>query len=568
MTLKIIYGIHVAMKMRVEYIKRPYKDKVYAYPFLVTSYRDEKGLPRNKVVQNLSHLPKHVVEAIRVSLRSEGEVEFVPTDTVKYLDSLPFGDTWAVWCVMKDLGIPDALEVLPPHHQIPIVASIIDRVINPKPYSKRALWDAFENTSLKQLLQVDKRISLSEWYESLDSLYTQQMNIQKQLFSESIDRLYLYDITSTYFEGKCCPLAEWGYDRDKKKGKMIIVIGLLTTSQGRPIAVRVFEGNTSDQTTVIEQINELRSEFEVEQLVFVGDRGMITSKRIEELEQQDFNWVKYITAIKRQEMMGLVEDENHPIQLGLFDHRNLVEVIEGNRRYILCNNPLREEEDKKVRLRLLDKTEEKLRQIENSVTSGKLKKKDKIAKRLYRWINKWNMERFFSVEYEEGHFKFSRNDDEIERYSVLDGCYVIISNVDQETLNSEEIHGKYKDLKYVENAFRSMKVSDLGVRPVRHWSETRVRGHVFMCMLAYMVVWEVKRRLDPILERDPDTRECEGKSLREIWDSLSAISIGQINIGGIKTKQIGSTNKYQREILKLLRAPITKKAKQALSLRN
>lgn len=564
MTCLINYDILVVMKMRVEYIKRPYKDKVYSYPFLVTSYRDENKVPRNKVVQNLSHLPEHVVEAIRIALRSGGEVKSVPTDVIKYLNSIPFGEIWAVWCVMKDLGIQDALESLPENHKIPIIASICDRVINPKPYSKRALWDAFEDTSLKQLLGVDERISLSEWYEALDSLYLHQMEIQKQLFSGSTERLYLYDITSTYFEGKCCPLADWGLDRDNKKGKKIIVIGLLTTSEGRPIAVRVFRGNTSDQTTVIDQIKELKEEFRIEQMIFVGDRGMITSKRISELESGDFHWIKYITAIKRQEMMALVEDQEHPIELGLFDHRNLVEIKEGGKRYILCHNPLRKAEDECTRLRLLAKTEGKLREIESSVKAARLKKEEKIARRLYRWINKWKMERFFPVKYGEGYFEFSRDEDEIERYSVLDGCYVIVSNVDEKELDTETVHSKYKDLKYVENAFRSMKVSDLCVRPVRHWSENRVRGHVFMCMLAYLVVWEVKHRLNPMLERDPKTRECEGNSLREIWDTLKHITIGKLNIGGTKTTQISTVNKRQREILKLLQAPINKKAKQAL----
>ena len=556
------------MKMRVQHISRPYKDKVYSYPFLVSSYRDEKGVPRTKVVQSLSHLPEHVVGAIDVALRSEGHVESVPIDTIKYLDSLPFGDTWAVWCVMKDLGIQDALEVLADNHQVAIIASIVDRIINPKPYSKRALWDAFEDSSLKGLLGVDERISLWQWYEALDSLYEQQMEIQKRLFVGTSERLYLYDITSTYFEGKCCPLACWGLDRDHKKGKLIIVIGLLTTSEGRPIAVKVFEGNTSDQTTLIDQIRELKEDFGIEEMVFVGDRGMITSKRISELESGDYHWVKYITAIKRQEMMGLVEDPGHPVQLGLFDHQKLVEVTDGSRRYILCHNPLRKAEDEQTRQRLLDKTHSKLLEIENSVESGRLKRENKIARRLYRWINKWNMERFFSVEYREGYFKFSRKEDEIERYSVLDGCYVITSNLDCNEMDTESVHSKYKDLKYVENAFRAMKVSDICVRPVRHWTETRVRGHVFMCMLAYLVVWEVNRRLTPILERDPQTRECDGKSLREIWDTLKRITIGWLKIGSTKVQQISSVTRRQKEILKLLGAPIAKKAKQALSLLN
>ena len=170
------------------------------------------------------------------------------------------------------------------------------------------------------------------------------------------------------------------------------------------------------------------------------------------------------------------------------------------------------------------------------------------------------MERFFLFDYGDGYFSFSRNEEEIERYSVLDGCYVIVSNLDSSQMDTQSIHEKYKDLKYVENAFRSMKVSDLFLRPIRHWSETRVRGHVFMCMLAYLVVWEAKVRFQPILIRDSDTRECEGNSLREVWDTLKKVTIGRIKIADMVNEQMSHLTKDQREILKLLHAPITKKA--------
>ncbi len=421
---------------------------------------------------------------------------------------------------------------------------------------------------MKRISGLDYRICLSEWYDALDSLYGHQMAIQKDLFSGDANRIFLYDITSSYFEGTCCPLAEWGYDRDGKKGKKIIIIGLLTNSDGRPLAIRVFKGNTSDQTTVIAQIKELKEEFAIQEVVFVGDRGMITSKRISELDSEDFDWVKYITALKREDMMRFVEEAGHPIQLSLFDRTKLVEVTYNGKRYILCHNPLRTEEDKTTRLRLLEKTEEKLLSIENNVKTGRLKKKDKIARRLYRWINKWKMERFFTVEYGEGAFQFSRDKEEIERYSVLDGCYVVTSNVDKQQMDPQEIHEKYKDLKYVENAFRSMKVSDLFLRPIRHWSETRVRGHVFMCMLAYLVVWEVRNRLSPILQRNLITRECEGDSLREVWDCMKQITIGRITIADIEFEQISNLTKRQLKILKLLRTHITKKAKNLCRYEN
>ncbi|MDI6795182.1 MAG: hypothetical protein QME81_20345, partial [bacterium] len=208
---------------------------------------------------------------------------------------------------------------------------------------------------------------LHEWYRSLETLYTHQMQIQKRLYPKNIDKVFLYDITSSYFEGKCCPLAAFGHSRDGKKDKMQIIIGLLTTSCGRPVAVRVLEGNTADQSTVIDQINQLRDDFGVKEMIFVGDRGMITRRRIEEITNGDYKWLDYITALKRSEMMACVEDENHPIQLSLFDTQNISEVVDGNKRYILCHNPLREDEDALVRNRLLDKTEAKLQSIADNV---------------------------------------------------------------------------------------------------------------------------------------------------------------------------------------------------------
>lgn len=549
------------MKLRVEYIKRKHKKKVYSYPFLVSSYRDEKGVPQRKIVQKLSNLPDHAVEALRIALKTGSANNLIPRDQIKYDNSLPFGDTWAVWSLLEQLGIVKALKKLSEPHQVAIIASIIDRVVSDKPASKRALRDSFEYSILKRILRQEEQICLSEWYNALDLLYHHQMAMQKVLFQNDIEQLYLYDITSTYFEGEHCPLAKYGYNRDKKKGKMIIVIGLLTNSQGRPIAIRVFSGNTNDQTTVLSQVKELRDEFGVKELVFVGDRGMITSKRIGELESDDYTWVKYITALKRKEMMDFVGDTTHPIQLSLFDHQNLVAVNHDGKRYVLCHNPLRTEEDRTTRLCLLEKTEEKLRCIATSVSSGRLKKKDKIARRLYRWINKWNMERFFRVTYDEGEFEYSRNEEVIKSYEVLDGCYVITSNVEPKEMNTIELHAKYKDLKYVENAFRSMKVSDIVMRPVRHWNVTRVRGHVFMCMLAYLVIWEAKKRLHPLLEREPDTRDCEGKSLREIWSELRRITIGRIELGLESFEQISTVTKEQQKILNLLKVSMNKKAK-------
>ena len=316
----------------------------------------------------------------------------------------------------------------------------------------------------------------------------------------------------------------------------------------------------------MDQIRQLRDDFGIQEMIFVSDRGMITHKRIEDITNGDYKWLDYITALKRSEMISCVEDENHPIQLGLFDTKNLAEVIFGDKRYILCHNPLRENEDALTRNRLLDKTEAKLQSIADSVYKGRLKNKDKIAHRLYRWINKWGMERFFKIGYDHGYFNFQRDQDEIKRYARLDGCYVIVTSLSKDRMEAEEARARYKELKQVEKAFRSMKTADLFDRPIRHWNSDRVRGHVFMCVLAYLIIWEARRCLDDMLQRDPEARQCDSKSFREIWEVLARISIGYINLPGQQIEQISTINDHQSKILKKLSVSLDKKARERLSL--
>jgi transposase len=275
-------------------------------------------------------------------------------------------------------------------------------------------------------------------------------------------------------------------------------------------------------------------------------------------------WGEY--PLKRSDMMRLIEDTKHPIQLSLFDKQNLAEVIEGGRRYILCHNPLRKDEDATTRKRLLAKTEKKLQSIADNVQNGRLKNKDKIARRFYRWINHWGMERFFSVSYDEGSFEFSRNNAEIERYEVLDGCYVISSDVTQDNMDKEEVRARYKSLAKVEQAFKAMKTDDLMMRPIRHWNPKRVEGHIFVCMLAYLVTWEVRKQLGELLKRDPKTRECEGDSLRKIWRSLNKIKLGKIDADGRGIMDISTLTQPQKKILKSLNAQIKAKERNQLGL--
>ena len=548
-----------SMKARVMTARRRYKDRVYETPLVVESYRDEKGVPRNHTIANLSGLPPHAIEAVRVALR-EGPDAVVDGVVVQYSHSIPVGATHAVLSLLHDLGISEVLgDYLPAKQLTTVLAMIVQRVTGEKAASKRRLCDDFSSSGLSLVRQEEKGPGLQTWYRSLNTLEKSRTDILQALFPRGRrrPRLFLYDITSSYFEGTCCPLAHFGYNRDGKKGKRQIVIGLMTDQEGRPVWVQVFEGNTADQTTVLGQIRLLKDKLKIGELVFVGDRGMLTHSVIEDIESEfTERKIEYITALKRQEMMELVETQDHPIQLELFDERELCEVWEGEVRYVLCHNPNRREQDAATRERLLAKTEQKLRSIYNNVQSGRIKKRDVIMKRHFRWINKWGMERFFEVEYGEGQFSYKRKEEEITRYSRLDGCYVVKSSVSRDGLNKEAIASSYKSLKYVEQAFRTMKTTELETRPIRHWTPERVKGHVFMCFLAYRVIQEARKRWAKELERDPVTRECEGDSLREMWAELDRITAGYLRVGDEVRCQVGRITDQQKHYLEELRAPV------------
>lgn len=550
------------MKMRVAYAKSRYKDTVYETPLVVTSYRDENGTARNKTLASLAKLPDFIVKLIEKALKqgnSDVLNEFVHLDGIHHLHSIVVGPVFVVWHILKQLGIYSLLQRFLSFKQASIILAVImERVVSVKPVSMMALQRLFAQSPLAYLLGTEQSPALNTWYNALAKLEEKREEILQELFqrNHTPGELYLYDITSSYFEGDTCPLAEYGYNRDGKKGKKQVVIGVICDEEGCPIWVDVFKGNTADQSTVKQQLLNLREKLHVENFTFVGDRGMLTHARIEELEAEGW-WESfcYITALSRREMMALIEDESHPIQLELFDHQNLAEVEHENVRYVLCHNPNRQEQDGQTRQRLLALTEAKLESLARNVQKGHVKKKDAIARRLHRWINRWGMERFFDVRYADGEFSFSRKTSEIERYARLDGCYIIRSNSKTESQSTEELRDRYKDLKYVEQAFRAMKTTDIHVRPIRHFNEKQVRGHIFACFLAYRVIWELRQRLHPVLERDPDTQRCEAGSLVEIWRELETISIAKLSINNRVVCKLSKISAYAKKLLRLCKVP-------------
>jgi len=550
------------MKLRVAYAKCRYKDRVYVTPLVVTSYRDEQGTSRNKTVASLAGLPEHVVKAVEVALK-QGESgpldECVTLREITYSGCVVVGPAFVVLTALKQLGIYDAvMSSLPRQQAVALLNIVVERVVAAKPLSVMAQQRRFAQEPLSFLLGVSEAPSLKTWYAALATLEGRREEMLQALFArnQAPGDLYLYDITSSYFEGETCPLAEYGYNRDGKKGKKQVVLGVICDADGCPIWMDVFKGNTSDQTTVKQELLNLKTKLGLEGFTFVGDRGMVTHARIEELEKEGW-WEEfsYITALTRHEMMALVEDEHHPIQLELFDHQRLTEVEHEGTRYVLCHNPQREDRDRETRLRLLALTGQKLERLRANVAAGRLKKRDVIARRLYRWLNRWGMERLFETTYDEAVFTYARRENEIERYARLDGCYVIRSNVTAQRQATEDLRDRYKDLKYVEQAFRTMKTTDIQTRPIRHFYEMQVRGHLFACFLAYRVIWELRQRLAPVLARDPDTKRCEAGSLAEIWRELADITVAKLEVNGKTHLKLSHITPYAQKLLTLCRIP-------------
>ncbi len=562
------------MKRRVKWIKQKKKGKVYQHPWIGYSYRNKNGTPDFCREISLKKLPVEVIEQIDYALRIGKEIKDLEVSDVRFLDSYEIGGYWTCFCLMEELGILECLSVLDEKHRKCVESMIIDRVVHMNGHSKLGLYEYINESNIERVIdpEGELKLELNDYYVALEKLYENQKNIEEFLYRRngSKSQLYLYDITSSYFEGAHCPLAEYGYNRDGKKGKKQIVIGLVTDEEGQPLSIEVFRGNTSDQVTVLGCIDKLREEFGIEEMIFVGDRGMLTKARRKDLKESEYERVKYISALPRKEFMDFVENQNHPLQPELFDRHKLVEVEFDNIRYILSFNPERESEDRKTRASLIQKTEEKLNMILKNVESGRWKREEVIAKKVHTWINRWNMEKFFDYEYGYGYFSFSLKKDRIKRYEAIDGFYVIVTDVASEKLSTAKAHEKYKSLTKVESAFRTLKTTEIFVRPIRHWKPERVRGHVFMCMLAYLVIWKARKVFsDFIIHSPPDENSSQDDmhSLRILWENLNqSVKIAKIQIADSISHQLNPLDKKTIQLLKAANAFINTKRKKQLNI--
>jgi hypothetical protein len=487
-------AVHVATT------RRHYKGKVYETTLLRRSYR-EGGKVRHETLGNLSHLPAQTIELIRRSLRGE---QLVPAEAALRIErSLPHGHVAAVLGTARKLGLERLLARERSRERDLSLALVCQRLL--RPGSKLSATRQFGLTTLAEELAVEGA-SEAELLAAMDWLLARQERIEAALARRHLSEggFVLYDLSSSYLEGRKCPLAALGYPRDGKKGKLQISYGLTCSPEGRPLAVEVFDGKTHDDKTLPSALERIKRRFGIERVVVCGDRGMITEANIEVLKQHGFDW---ISALKAPQVQALVE--TGALQLSLFDERNLAEIASERypgERLVVCRNPHVARERARKREALLDATEQELAKVKASVDNrrGRLhgQAAGLIGERAGRVVNRYKVAKHFRLTIEDGRFDYRRNQQAIGAEAALDGFYVLRTSVAEDALTPQAVVRAYKLLAHAERAFRAMKSPELEIRPLHHRLEERVRAHVFLCMLAYAVRFELEQRLAPLLFKD------------------------------------------------------------------
>ena len=478
------------------------------------SYR-QGGKVRKRTLANLSKLPPAAIDGLRVLLRG-GTTRDDLEHSFDIVRSQPFGHVAAVLGVLRRLGLDRELATERSRERDLIVAMIVARILEPasKLATARGLGEDAPLGALVDELGL-AAVDEEQLYSAMDWLFVQQTAIEQRLARRHLHdgSLVLYDVTSTYFEGQHCPLAQLGHSRDGKKDKPQIVFGLLCSSDGCPVAVEVFAGNTADPKTLGPQLDKVRQRFGLNRVVMVGDRGMLTAARLRE-DFQSSEGLGWISALRTTEIRQLFAPTG--FQFSLFDRRDLVELHSPEfpgERLIACYNPLLAAERSRKRESLLQATEKELDAIVEATRRPKrrLKGNVRIALRVGKVLNHYKVGKHFLLEITDHTFSYRRDQEHIAREATLDGIYVVRTNVPADQLSAEDAVRCYKSLSTVERAFRSYKTVDLHVRPIFHTLPERVRAHVFLCMLAYYLEWHLRKQLAPMLFDDDDPQAAQAR---------------------------------------------------------
>ena len=502
-------AVHVTTHRR-HYVGKDGAARDYETHLLRRSWR-EGGKVRNETVANLSHLPSDLIEVIRGSLAGEAYVPASAAATVTR--SVPHGHVAAVWAQAKALGLPALLGPAGRHRDLAL-ALILARVLEPG--SKLATTGWWADTTLGADLDISDA-GTDETYAAMDWLLGRQDAIEAKLARRHLaeeanpSRMALFDLSSSWMEGRHCPLAARGYSRDGKKNRTQIEYGLLTDPHGRPVAIRVFAGNTADPTAFTDAVKIVRDKFGLATMVMVGDRGMITSARIDALREDDDNKLGWLTALRAPAIAKLAADDQ-PLQLSLFDEQDLAEIAHPDypgERLIACRNPSLAQERARKREELLAATEAALAKTMAAVAEGRLVGADKIGLKVDKLIDIYKMAKHLDVTITDTTLEITRKSEQIAAEARLDGIYVLRTTVRSGELDAAGVVVAYKNLAHVERDFRTIKVDDLDLRPVYHRLADRVRAHVLICMLAAYLTWHLRKTLAPLTYTDehPPTRQ-------------------------------------------------------------
>ena len=472
------------------------------------SYR-EGGKVLKRTLANLSALPMEQVELLKKSLK--GEQLYSAEDLFKVVRNIPHGHVQAVLGTIKHIGLDKTIYSQRTRQRDLIIGMITERLIYG--CSKLATVRHWHTTTLAQELGVEDA-NEDELYEAMDWLLEKQNRIEEKLAKRHLHEgaAIFYDVTSSYYEGRTCPLAQFGHSRDGKKGRPIIVYGVMTDREGRPVAADVYPGNTGDPSTVADQVEKLRNRFGLEKLVLVGDRGMLTQTQIK--KNRSYPGIGWVSALRAGQVRQLANGGS--LQMSLFDDHNLAEIQDPQypgERLVVCYNPLLAEERRRKREDLLEATKSLLSKVVAQVNrrTRTPMPKEQIGLKVGRVLYRYKMGKHFRVTIKQGHFSYKIREDSIQKQQELDGIYVIRTSESSRNLSRDDVVRTYKNLAEVERVFRTMKGVDIRVRPIRHRSEDRVRAHIFICLLAYYVEWYMRKSLRPMLFEDEQREKVRAK---------------------------------------------------------
>jgi hypothetical protein len=582
--------VHVVRVKKTGYVDKQGRARDYSSAYLRRTYR-EAGKVKNETVANLSALPDHVIDLVDAGLK--GQVLVPASEAVTITRSVPHGHVAAVHAMARKLGLPALLGPAGPQRDLAL-ALVISRVVAPASKLSTLTW--WDDTTLGADLGVAEAAT-GDIYAAMDWLAARQDAIEAQLAARHLapaanpSKMALFDLSSSWLEGRHCPLAARGYSRDGKKGTLQIEYGLLTDPEGRPVAVRVFDGSTADPAAFTAIVKVVREKFALAKMVMVGDRGMITSARIEALNQPEddgaapsrYGW---ITALRAPAIKKLMADDG-PLQLSLFDEQDLAEITSPDfpgERLVACRNPVLAAERARKREDLLQATEKLLAPVIARVRAGRLAGAAKIGVAVGKVINKYKTGKHFDVAITDDSLTVTRRQAQIDEEAALDGIYVIRTPVPAAELDAPAVVTAYKNLSRVERDFRSIKSDDLDLRPVFHRLEERVKAHVLICMLAAYLTWHLRQAWAPLTFTDqnppaqdnpvtPARRSAPAqakasyqhdsagrpyRSFRGLLGHLATLTRNQVRFAGatVTVPMLAEPTSAQREAFDLIGAPV------------